>query len=294
MRLIDAELALVADAMDHCGESPVWVAEEDALYWVNTDRPAMLRRWRRSSGTIDDWPMPRRIGGFVRKAGGGVLLCLADGLYDFDLATRALRLRAPSPLTRASLHECRCDRQGRLWVGSIDHCIAPDNPSPGGGALFRLDGDRLIEIEDGISCSNGLAFSPDGRTMYHSDSTTGVIVARSIDAVTGTASERRDFVRLETGAGFCDGATVDADGGYWAALVFAGKLHRYDSGGHLDLVFDLPFDFPTKPAFGGESFRTLYLTTTRMFPGGRGDGMLGKVYALNPGHVGLPDTDLAD
>jgi L-arabinonolactonase len=109
-----AEVTLALDAQNHLGESPMWSARDQALWWVNCEQPSALHRLQPDCGAHDVWPMPQRIGGFVHKTGGGLLLALADGIYDFDLESEALTLRAPSPMpSHVKLHECGCDRQGR-------------------------------------------------------------------------------------------------------------------------------------------------------------------------------------
>jgi sugar lactone lactonase YvrE len=142
-----------------------------------------------------------------------------------------------------------------------------------------------------ITCSNGLAFSPDGETLYHTDSPSRVVYAWTLHPATGALSHRREFARLEAGDGYCDGATVDAEGGYWMALVFGSKIRRYLPDGSLDLEIKLPFANPTNVAFGGVGYATLFVTTTQMSlgPGAVDSGMLGNVYSLECGFHGMPE-----
>ena len=199
-----------------------------------------------------------------RKADGGVLVALFDGLYDFDPASEALELRVRSPLPpHVALHECHCDRQGRFWIGSYDQRFPADRNARDAG-FFRLDGDVLTQVLDGMSVANGLAFSPNGTTMYLADSPTRRVDAFDLDPATGAISDRRTFVQLLDGEGFVDGATVDSEGGYWLANVAAGALRRYRPDGTLDRIIALPFSNPTKPAFGGSDLRTLFVTSTQM------------------------------
>lgn len=292
VKILEPKLDLAVTAGNYMSESPVWSVESQTLYWINCEDSPEIHCWRPKSGERRIWPMPERVGGVVLKQGGNTaLVVLADGVYEFDLRSGALELIVRSPMKHAALHECACDRSGRLWVGAIDHRIDKPDMLPGGGSLFRLDGNRLVPVLEGVSCSNGLAFSPDGKTLYHTDAPTGVIEAYSLDS-SGSLSNRRQFVRLQPGEGFCDGATVDAEGGYWAALVFGGALRRYLPDGTLDLEVRLPFDNPTKVAFGGEDLQTLYITTTRMVLGAqppKGQEMLGEIYSFRPGVKGLPE-----
>ena len=121
------DVTLAFNAENHLGETPIWSVEDQALWWVNCEHPPQVHRWQPATGQHEKWPMPRRIGGFVHKAGGGLLVALADGLYDFDPASGSLSLRAASPLPdHVKLHECHCDRQGRFWIGSYDHHFPAD------------------------------------------------------------------------------------------------------------------------------------------------------------------------
>lgn len=288
------EISCAFEVANHLGESPVWSVGEQALWWVNCEQPPELHFWRPEDGTHATWTLPKRIGGFVFKAGGGLLLALADGVYDFTPHNGALHLRAPSPLPpHVKLHECQCDRQGRLWVGAYDHDF-PANRSAKGGSWFRLDGDELTPVVKGVSVANGLAFSPDGRTMYASDSPTRRVEAYDLDPQSGSISNCRTFLSLGEDEGFIDGATIDSAGGYWLANVGAGAMRRYLPDGTLDRIIALPFPNPTKAAFGGADMRTLFITSTRLpIPTTTALVPNGAIYAFRPGEVGIAETPCA-
>ena len=291
--MTDAICVLQAD--NYLGETPVWSPAEQALYWINCEKPAEIHRWFPDDNRHDVWPMPKRIGGFVQKAQGGLLVVLADGVYDFDQSSGALTLRAPSPLPEhVGLHECLCDRQGRLWTGSFDHHYPADR-NTSDGFLFRLDRNTLTPVVDAITIANGMAFSPDGRTMYSVNTRANTVEAFDYDPQSGTPSNQRTFLTLPRDQGFCDGATVDSDGGYWLAAVGAGALRRYWPDGSLDRVIALPFSNPTKPAFGGPGIDKLYVTSTRMAinPAAPGFTANGGIFALRPGERGIADTPFA-
>jgi sugar lactone lactonase YvrE len=286
MRMLDID--------NHLGESPVWSVEEQALYWVNCEQPPELHRLTYPTKVHKKWPLPSRAGGLALRANAQVALALADGIYHFDPATGQLSLKVRSPLPEhVKLHECQCDRQGRLWVGSYDHHFTPATRDAKGGAYFRLDKSSLTPVIPGISVANGLAFSPDGRVMYAADSPTRLIEAFDLDPKTGSLSNRRPFVRLLDGEGFVDGATVDDEGGYWLAAVGAGALRRYRSDGSLDRVITLPFSNPTKPAFGGPDLDVLFVTSTKLaIPTRMAGAGNGGLFALNAGVRGLPEPVL--
>ena len=285
-------VTIAFDADNYLGETPMWSEPDQALWWINCENPPELHRWSPATGAHRVWPMPKRIGGFVPKASGGLLVALADGVYDFDPGSGALVLRAPSPLPpQVMLHECHCDRQGRFWIGAYDHDF-PVNRAATGASWFRLDGEHLTPVIEGIAVANGLAFSPDGRTMYAADAPTRRVDAWDLDPATGELSGRRVFLQLAEGEGFVDGGTVDSQGGYWLANVAAGRLRRYWPDGKLDRIVDLPFSNPTKPAFGGPELATLYVTSTRLaMPCFMNPTMPnGPVFSLQPGEHGVPEV----
>jgi L-arabinonolactonase len=290
------EVALAIDADNYLGETPVWSAARQVLWWINCEQPPELHMWSAAEGTHQSWPMPQRIGGIVEKADGGLLVALADGIYNFEPETGALSLRVSSPLpAQVKLHECQCDRQGRFWIGAYDHDF-PANREARGGSIFRLDGNELTPVIEGISVANALAFSPDGRTMYVSDSPTRRVNAYDLDPVSGSISNQRTFILLHDGEGFVDGATVDSKGGYWLANVGAGALRRYWPDGSLDRIVSLPFSNPTKPTFGGADLSTLYVTSTRLALQSSVKPVFdnGGIFALRPGERGLPETPFAE
>ena len=286
----------VAPVSNYLGETPVWSVAEQSLYWINCEHEAELHRWSPETNAHNVWPMPERIGGVALKRGGGAVVFLGSGLYDVDLASGELTLRAASPLPpHVKLHECATDRQGRLWVGAYDHNFTVTNRNPRGAAYLRLDGDTLIPEITGINIANGLAFSPDGKTIYVADSPSRQIFTYDLAPASGQLSGRRDFLTISPEFGFLDGATVDAEGGYWLSMMYGSALHRYLPDGTLDHVIKLPFSSPTKAVFGGPDLDTLFITTTQMRTGATtpaGFELNGPVYALKTRFKGLEDTPM--
>ncbi len=282
------EVSRISNFDHYLGESPLWSTEEQALFWINVEKEPELHRWHPESGNHKCWPMPRRIGGILLAPQGQLVVVLADGLYDFNPSCADLTLRCASPLPKqCSLHEAQCDRQGRLWTGAYDHDFNKQ------AAFLRLDGDSLTTVVPDISVANGLAFSPDGRTMYLTDAPTRKVEAFDLDPATGALSNRRTFFELkkEKGEGFADGAAMDVEGGYWIAAVGSGTLRRYLPDGTLDRVVPLPVSNPTKPAFGGPDMKTLYVTTTKLEIGADSEKN-GGLYALEVGVAGIPEPVL--
>ena len=138
---------------------------------------------------------------------------------------------------------------------------------------------------------NGLAFSPDGKTLYLSDSHPDVqkIWAFDYDTDTGTPHNRRLFVDMSEHPGRPDGAAVDAEGCYWICGNDAGLIHRFTPQGKLDRSLTVPVKKPAMCAFGGADLDTLFVTSIRPAGDLADQPLAGGVFALRPGVKGLPE-----
>lgn len=271
----------------------MWSSEEGVLYWVDSLAPA-LNRFDPANGSNIVFDMPSEIGSFALDLRGGTVVALRSGFHRFDLKTRNLHpiVDPEAGLTANRLNDGRCDPQGRFWCGSM----TPGNSGPAcNGALYRLDVDgQCTRIVDGLATSNGLAFSPDGSTMYVSDSHPRVrtIWAFDFDSFSGLPFNRRVFAETAGMPGRPDGAAVDVDGCYWSAAVDGGELVRYAPSGRVDRRVPMPVPRPTMPAFGGADLRTLYVTSIRT-PDCSPNATDGGIFALDAGVAGLPEPRFA-
>jgi sugar lactone lactonase YvrE len=256
------------------GESPVWWG---GLLWFVDITGRRLHSYDPASGLHRQGDLDEDIGCVAPAVGGGFVAGLRSGLWLLDPSGIKLRKLADNPEDQASsrFNDGRVDPLGRFLAGTIDE------PRAGGKAgLYRYDRRGLVRLQDGLLTSNGLAFSPDGRTLYHSDTPRFAIYRYDYDPMTGQAENRRLFARLdrtETGPGRPDGAAVDSEGCYWSAMFEGARVHRYDPDGMLMASYPVPALKPTMPAFGGDDLKTLYVTTA-------GDG----IYALPTDIAGLP------
>jgi sugar lactone lactonase YvrE len=256
-----AQVRCVLDAKAMLGESPVWSAEEQALYWVDIIG-ATLNRLDPGTGQNRSWQMPEAIGSCGLRAAGGAVVALRDGFHLFDFGTERLTFlsdpEADEPRTR--FNDGKVSPDGRFWAGTMD-----DNPDRQPiGALYRLDPDHSWrKMVDGLIVSNGLAWSADGRTMFHSDSRGQVINAYDYDPATGTIANKRVIARPTEEIGRPDGGATDMEGFYWSAGISAGVLNRWAPDGRLDRQIPLPCAAPTMPCFGGADMKTIFITSLR-------------------------------
>lgn len=190
---------------------------------------------------------------------------MGDGFHFFDPLNGTFRLiinvEAGVPETR--MNDGKTDRQGRFWSGSVFE--AGDQTSKPIASLFCLSGDlECNKVAEGITCSNGLAWSPDSRTLYFTDSATPYVWAWDFDPSTAQMDRKRVFIDLSSQQAIGDGATVDREGCYWLTLPFKGKIQRYDPNGRLMRTIELPVDAPTCCEFGGPELDVLYVTTATL------------------------------
>lgn len=266
------------------GESPVWDDAAGILSFV--DIPGRcLHRFRPADGRLTSLGLPEHVGCAVPLAGGGFVAALRTGIFRVaaDGAVGPMLAANPGNASDTRFNDGRVDPSGHLIVGTIDE------PKSGSrGALFRLERTGLRKLFDGLLTSNGLAFSPDGRTMYHADTPRFVVHAYDYDPESGQVANKRVFAQLDPDApdrGRPDGAAVDVDGCYWTALYQGGRVQRYDPDGRLMAEYRVPARSPTMPCFGGPDRRMLYVTSAAAGNDGAQDGAL---FAMPVDFAGLP------
>jgi sugar lactone lactonase YvrE len=250
------------------GESPFWQPDEAALYWCDIPGKA-LHRWHPETSAHRVWALESEPGCCAPLPGGDILLAMRDGLFRFDpkLGQRKRLAAPPYDAKRERFNDGKADPQGRLWVGTIYE--PRDAPK---AALYRWGAGKLQRMAGDITVSNGLAFSPDGRTMLWSDTFAHCIFALDFDGAEGSLSRRRVFAEfpqkvpgqdLAQYGGRPDGAAMDAEGACWVAMFEGQRLLRLAPDGKVLQTLELPVRCPTMPCFGGPDLRTLYVTTAR-------------------------------
>lgn len=267
----------LSDRQFELGESPFWHPLENLLYWV--DIPAMqIHRANVFMGTVESWAVPQEPGCIAPAANGGLVIALRDGVYRArewgGALTPVARFNHDPKTTR--FNDGKADPLGRFWAGTM---YEPRDARK--AELFSVDcrhdhisdGEPVVQLkaQNGV-IANGLAWAPDHRTVYWSDTTHHVIQAWDWEPATNAMSAHRVFHQFPPKpegwkpgmpgyGGRPDGAAVDVQGNYWVAMFEGGRVLKLSPTGELLAELAVPARCPTMPCFGGDDFQTLYLTT---------------------------------
>ena len=239
------------------GEGVLWDATCGQVWFVDI-KGRRIHRCDADGSQQRSWDAPGQVS-FIVRAGDGSMVCsLDDGLYRFIEETGAflplLAVEADVPGNR--FNDGHVDAHGALWFGSMDD--GEERPT---GALYRFDGSAAERKDEGYIITNGPAVSPDGRTLYHTDTLEKRTYAFD-RAADGSLSNKRPFVELKDG-GYPDGMAVDAQGCVWIATFGGWRIDRFDAAGNKLGEVRFPCANVTKLAFGGDDLRTVYATTAR-------------------------------
>ena len=274
------------------GECPLWSPADNVLYWVDIDGRA-IHRFDPAAGSDEMREIGTRPGSIgLTDRSGTLLLGTEDQIAFFDWETGLVAgwIEVESPVDGVRLNDGRTDRAGRYWTGSM---FDPVSAGRFDGVLYRIDPDgRSVAVKESIGVTNGIAFSPDGQTMYFADTQRDTVWSYDYDPETGERRGERVFVDFSTLPGRPDGATVDDAGCYWVACVFGWAVARISPAGVVDRIIEVPVHKPTMAAFGGSDLGTLYITSI----GGEGDpGEVepGGLLAIDSRATGLPETPFA-
>lgn len=241
------------------GETPIWVPEEKALYWVDFIQNTVFRidvNTKMHESFKPDMP----VRGLCRRSSNDWLIITNAGLAIWDRLSNTCEfiIDPYEDQPDLELNDGAIDRQGRLLVGSFNSA----RPDASDGSLYRLDTDRsLHKLDKNIALSNGIALSPNGKTLYVSEMSAYRINAYDYDIESGTAVNRRVFVAIPEDEGKPDGLTVDSQGYVWAAHWGGWRVKRYDPAGKMEREIHFPTENVTCIGFGGENLDELYVTT---------------------------------
>lgn len=269
------------------GEGPLWSPQHDAVFFVDIHGSRILCHGladgRQLEWLLDDsacWLVESADGdGFVAglRSRRVVRLRLEPG--QVAVVGELARIEPDEPGNR--LNDGKADGDGRLWFGSMD-----DAEKAATGCLYRIGSDgRVDRMDEGYTVANGPALSPDGRTLYHTDSVTRTVFAFDL-AADGSLSGKRDHIRFTEADGHPDGMTCDAEGGLWVAHWGGGRVSRFRLDGTLDRAIVLPVSNVTSCTFAGPRLDRLFITTAAA--GRPEEPLAGALFECDPGVRGLP------
>lgn len=256
-----AEAKLVLDAKAVLGEGPSWDERSGLLLWVDIEG-MKLHTYNPETAETTTASFDKRIGAAVPMRSGGVLMAMEDGFYTYDPTSGKLRFRCNpegrKPNTR--FNDGKCDAAGRFWAGTMSLRDVPEQ-----GALYCLEPDFTIRtVIENVTCSNGIAWSPDNRSMYYIDSPTRRVMAYDYDLATGAIANPRVAIEINEGAAVPDGMTCDAEGMIWVALWDGYGIRRWNPHtGELLEKIDVPAAQSSSCVFGGNGLNDLYITSAR-------------------------------
>jgi sugar lactone lactonase YvrE len=284
----DEVFSLVCDSRSQLGESPVWSQSEQVLYFVDIRGPS-INRFDPATGELQRFIQPEEIGCIGLIRGGGFIAGLRSGIWRLDAKGRSAVKLADNPegTEFSRFNDGRVGPDGRFYAGTVDESRMRK------ATLYRYDRHGLSPLIDGLMTSNGLAFSPDAKSLYHVDSPSSKVTVQDFDRSNGTISGHRALVDIpDDAAARPDGAAVDAEGCYWLAIFGAGVVQRFSPEGKLLAEYPVPVKCPTMPAFGGPDMRTLFVTTA----GSRRPALemahyptSGSVFAMRAPVAGIPE-----
>ena len=286
----DSGPSCVADVHAVLGEGPVWVEREAALYWVDIKGLKIFRL--DDQQRLTEWPTPMRVGSLAPRKSGGFIAGTEKGVAAVNLDERRFDIIAnpEQQLPGNRFNDGKLDRQGRFWAGTMD-----DSERSASGALYRIDANlEVTAVDRDYKVTNGPAFSPDGRIMYHNDSARQLTYRFMLDG--NVVTDRSVFLQFKEGEGFPDGMTVDSEGCLWICFWDGWCVRRYSPDGEWLETVKVPISRPTSCVFGGRDFDTLYISSAsigldeqalRMQPNA------GGLFMIRPEVRGLADVPFA-
>lgn len=252
---ITEEIEMIADYACETGENPLWHPIEQKLYWCDIPRGRIFR-FDPGSGIHEQCYEGRTVGGFTVQCDGSLLLFMDRGTIarwnNGDLTEIVESI--PAEL-ESRFNDVIADPKGRVYCGTMSTEQAK-------GRLYRLDLDGSLHVMlEGVGCSNGMAFTADQQSFYHTDSFAGEICLYDYSVEDGSLSNRRIFARLDISQGLPDGATLDSEGNLWSALWDGGAVVRLNAEGHIEERIPIPARKASSVTFGGPDYTDMYITS---------------------------------
>jgi sugar lactone lactonase YvrE len=263
------ELNFPVDVFDErqclTGEGPVWDEQGMRVVWVDVLGSRVL--WKSYvDSSIGEIQTPSHVGAVLPLEGPLWLAFLQDGVYRLGLKEANFELVEHFPDLSASLpdrappmraNDAKVGPSGAAYIGVMAY---DTQRFPHSGAVFRLSESGFSLAIPNTTLSNGIDWSPDGRTMYHIDSAHGTVEAFDYESKP-ILETRRVIARIEPVMGVPDGMSIDIEGNLWIGLWDGRGLLGMHPSGQIFGRLPLPCQHVTSCAFVGTDLRRLIVTT---------------------------------
>ena len=254
------EFKQCTEEINDIGEGPLWHAAMDSVYWIDVGlKPLKLYQFNIITEQTLVFQMPSRASSIRLNQDGNLTIGFQKGLGIFNVKTHEISEVAIRGVdfSNERLNDSAADSMGRLWIGSFDRQLKNTL-----GKLYRIDATLQAKpMDDSMMISNGIAWSPDNKTLYFCDSRPGKIYAYDFDIENGTIENKRVFMDFQGRKGRPDGCAMDQDGFLWVAEIGAGRLLKIRNDSYIEEEILLPVKKPTSLTFGGKELDTLFITS---------------------------------
>jgi sugar lactone lactonase YvrE len=271
------------------GEGPVWDAHRRAICWIDIVN-GHIHQYSTETGQHRTYAVNEMIGCFALCKNGGFIVATQSGFGFTDRESgRLTMVHDPEiHLPENRFNDGKCDPAGRFWAGTMSV-----SEEPHAGSVYVFDRQKVVKKIENTTIANGMAWSPDQKTLYFIDTPTFEVAAYAYDKTTGAISNRKVAIRIPKEDGFPDGMTIDTDGMLWIAHWDGWQVTRWDPATGQKLHhFKFPVSRITSCTFGGTNLSDLYITSARI---GLSDDVLekqplaGSLFVIRDcGYTGLP------
>jgi sugar lactone lactonase YvrE len=282
------KVEVAVSAQSKLGECPRWHRPTQSLYWVDINA-FQLHRYNLAKDEHQYLQFAEEIGCFAFRENGGFILAMRSGFYLLEGWNTDLTFIADpeSDLPISRFNDGRCDAIGRFFAGTY---YSPKDWAAAN--LWCLDEQKSVsKIHSGLLTTNGVAFSPDSKIIYFSDTPKHCIYRAEYDLQTGTVAEPEVFYQFPHGNGRPDGASVDVEGCYWVALYEGGRIVKINPAGKIEDEISVPARCPTMVAFGGEDLTRLFVTSVGERPDDEREHYphSGDIFKIDVDIAGMPE-----
>jgi D-xylonolactonase len=241
-------------------EGPVWVPDRGLLFSDVLHGGVFCLNTAGDVSTV--FEHRRGIGGMALHERGGLVVSGRNLAYKaFAGGDTVTLFDRDADNGRVGFNDITTDRVGRIYAGSLGSSpVFDDGLEPRAGDLYLIDLDgsaRIVAAE--VQLTNGLGFSPDGKTLYHSDSHRHTVFCYTVSA-DGSLGPKTPFVK--PARGIPDGLVVSVDGAVWVALADGGHgVAVYTADGREQGFIEIATPMCTSVCFGGADLQDLYIVS---------------------------------